>query len=73
MATVYNLAFFLAKFLLQVVQKRKEYLHKKHLFTWQKEPSDKYVTAFAFVFLGVAMVDMGIGHYHMATGTGKLD
>jgi hypothetical protein len=45
----------------------------RSIFTWEKQPNDKYVTAF-----GVALTLFGVaqlipGHYRLATGKGKME
>jgi hypothetical protein len=43
------------------------------IYTWQKQPQDKYTTAF-----GVALISLGIlqlipGYWKLATGKGKME
>ena len=42
-------------------------------FTWQKQPTDIYVTGFGFALAAYGIVQLIQGHYRLATGKGKMD
>jgi hypothetical protein len=45
----------------------------RSIFTWQKQPTDKYVTAFGVALTAFGIVQLIQGHYRLATGKGKMD
>jgi hypothetical protein len=45
----------------------------RSIFTWQKQPNDKYVNAFGVVLLTIGIAQLIPGHYKLATGKGKME
>jgi hypothetical protein len=45
----------------------------RSVFTWQKQPNDKYINAGAVFLSLVAIVQLIPAHYRLATGKGKMD
>ena len=43
------------------------------VFTWQKQPNDKYVTMFGMGLLTIGILQLIPGYYRLATGKGKMD
>lgn len=54
-------------------------LKKKHqaggrtVYTWLKQPTDKYTAGFAGVLCVYGLAQCVVGHYRLATGTGKIE
>jgi hypothetical protein len=42
-------------------------------FTWEKQPTDRYVTAFGVTLAAFGIIQLIQGHYRLATGKGKMD
>ena len=45
----------------------------RSIYTWQKQPTDKYVTAFGVALASFGIIQLVQGHYRLATGKGKMD
>jgi hypothetical protein len=59
---------------LQIVEMKKKFQEGgRSVYTWEKQPNDKYVTAFGAGLLTFGMLQLFRGQYRLATGTGKLE
>jgi hypothetical protein len=45
----------------------------RSVYTWQKQPTDKYANALALLVMAYGSIQLVIGHYRLATGKGKLE
>jgi hypothetical protein len=43
------------------------------VFTWQKQPTDKYINWIAVGLIGFGLSQLIPGYYRLATGKGKLE
>lgn len=45
----------------------------RSVFTWQKQPGDKFVTLIGAGLVAVGLAQLIPGYYHLATGKGKKE
>ena len=45
----------------------------RKVFTWQKQPQDKYTNILGVVLIGAAVVQIIPGLYRLGTGKGKIE
>ena len=45
----------------------------RSIYTWQKQPTDIYVTGFGVTLAAYGIIQLVQGHYRLATGKGKMD
>lgn len=58
----------------QIVELKKQHqAGGRSVFTWQKQPQDKYTQMIGLVLASIGIAQLSIGHYRLATGKGKID
>jgi hypothetical protein len=45
----------------------------RSVYTWLKQPNDKWTAGLAAVFFAAGSIQLVIGHYRLATGKGKME
>jgi hypothetical protein len=45
----------------------------RSVYTWLKQPNDKWTAGLAGVFFVAGSIQLIIGHYRLATGKGKME
>jgi hypothetical protein len=45
----------------------------RSVYTWQKQPNDKWTAGLAGIIFTAGTIQLVIGHYRLATGKGKME
>jgi hypothetical protein len=71
---VISLFIYLVILILQINDLKRHYqAGGRSVFTWQKQPGDKFVTLIGAGLVTIGLVQLIPGHYRLATGTGKKE